>query len=74
MPLHADDGLVLAALHSLDDVVGRLGGDAEPVAGLAHGLMVEAVDIHLVLLVHLMEERVFLDVHRVGDLAAGSLL
>ena len=56
MPLHADDGFELIALHSLDDVVGRLGGDAELGSRLANGLMVEAVDIHLVFLVHLVEE------------------
>ena len=74
MPLHTDDGFVFVALHGLDDVVGRLGGDAELRSSLAHSLMMEAVDKHFIVLEHLIEQRVFLDVYRMGHLATGCLL
>ena len=44
MPLHAEHGLVLRALHSLDDAVGRCGSHTEARCRLTHRLMVEAVD------------------------------
>ena len=44
MPLYADDGLVLRALHSLNDAIGGGGGDFQVGAGRGHGLVVEGVD------------------------------
>ena len=74
MPLYADDGIEFVALHGLDDIIGRLGGDAELRTSLAYSLMVETVDVDLAIVVHLIEERVFLDAYRMGYLTAGCLL
>ena len=44
MPLYADDGLVLRALHSLNDAIGGGSSDFQVGTGGAHGLVVEGVD------------------------------
>jgi hypothetical protein len=74
MPLHAEDGAVVASLAGLDDAVGRQGADAHAGCGLAHGLVVEAVDEQAVGAVDVVEERVGRDVDAVGGQCARRVL
>ena len=74
VPLYADDGLELAALHCLHDAVARLRHHTELVARVFHGLMMEGVDIDLLLTVEAVEDGVLVDLHAVCLLGTVSLL
>ena len=74
VPLDTDDRLILAALHGLDDAVGRGGHGAELIAGVIDCLVVERVDLYLCCLIGNGDKGIFLYCDTMGGLFAGGIL
>ena len=74
VPLDTDDGLEVAALHRLDDAVGREGHGPEVLARAAYSLMVEGIDHYPVLAVDAVQQRVGLNPDGVRRCVARSVL
>ena len=74
MPLHAKDGLELAALDGFHHTVGGLGRHAKLFAGVGDGLVVEGVDVDALAAVDAVDDGVFLDIDGVGGLTAVGFL
>ena len=74
VPLDTDDRLILAALHGLDDAVGRGGHGAELIAGVIDCLVVEGVNLYLCCLISNGDKGVFLYCDTMRGLFAGGIL